>query len=129
MQLEPIISANWKLDNSFSLETYEGQGGYQALRKALGMEKDTIVDEVKKSNLRGRGGAGFPTGLKWSFLPRESDVPKYLVVNADEGEPGTWKDRWIMELDPHRLIEGCLITAHTLNLRATYIYIDRKSVV
>lgn len=123
MQLEPIISANWKLDNSFSLETYEGQGGYQALRKALGMEKDTIVDEVKKSNLRGRGGAGFPTGLKWSFLPRESDVPKYLVVNADEGEPGTWKDRWIMELDPHRLLEGCLITAHTLNLRATYIYI------
>lgn len=123
MQLEPIITANWKLENSFSIETYEKAGGYQALRKALGMDADTIIDEVKKSNLRGRGGAGFPTGLKWSFLPRESDVPKYLVVNADEGEPGTFKDRWIMELDPHRLIEGCAITARTLNLRASYIYI------
>lgn len=123
MQLEPIITANWKLEESFSIETYEKQGGYQALRKAVAMEKDTIVDEVKKSNLRGRGGAGFPTGLKWSFLPRESDVPKYLVINADEGEPGTWKDRWIIELDPHRLLEGCLITAFALNLRATYIYI------
>lgn len=123
MQLEPIISANWKLENSFSIDTYEKNGGYQALRKALGMDTDTIIDEVKKSNLRGRGGAGFPTGLKWSFLPRESDVPKYLVINADEGEPGTWKDRWILELDPHRLLEGCLVTAHALNLRATYIYI------
>lgn len=123
MQLEPIITANWKLENSYTIETYEAQGGYQALRKALKMDGDTIVDEVKKSNLRGRGGAGFPAGIKWSFLPKESDVPKYLVINADEGEPGTFKDRWIMELDPHRLIEGCIITAHTLNLRASYIYI------
>lgn len=123
MQLEPIITANWKLENSFSIETYEKAGGYQALRKSIGMDADTIINDVKKSNLRGRGGAGFPTGLKWSFLPRESDVPKYLVVNADEGEPGTFKDRWIMELDPHRLLEGCVITARALNLRASYIYI------
>lgn len=123
MKLEPVISANWKLPNSFHIDTYEAQGGYQALRKAIAMEPSAIVDEVKKSNLRGRGGAGFPTGMKWSFLPKESDVPKYLVVNADEGEPGTWKDRWIIELDPHRLVEGCLIAAFALNLRATYIYI------
>ena len=123
MQLEPIITANWKLPESHTLATYEKQGGYSALRKALGMESAAIKDEVLKSNLRGRGGAGFPTGLKWKFLPVESDVPKYLVINADEGEPGTFKDRWIMELDPHRLLEGCIITAWALNLRATYIYI------
>lgn len=123
MQLEPIMTANWTLEDSYSLEKYEKIGGYKALKKALSMEGDAIIDEVKKSNLRGRGGAGFPTGLKWSFLPTESDVPKYLVINADEGEPGTWKDRWIMELDPHRLLEGCLIAAHALNLRATYIYV------
>lgn len=123
MKLEPVISANWKLPNSFHIDTYESQGGYQALRKAITLDPGAIVDEVKKSNLRGRGGAGFPTGMKWSFLPKESDVPKYLVVNADEGEPGTWKDRWIVELDPHRLVEGCLIAAFALNLRATYIYI------
>lgn len=123
MQVEPIITANWRLDNSFNIDVYEEHGGYKSLKKALSQESSAIIDEVKKSNLRGRGGAGFPTGLKWSFLPKESDVPKYLVINADEGEPGTWKDRWIMELDPHRLIEGCIITAHTLNLRASYIYI------
>jgi len=123
MQLEPIMTANWQLEDSYRLEKYENIGGYQALKKALSMDGTAIIDEVKKSNLRGRGGAGFPTGLKWSFLPKESDVPKYLVINADEGEPGTWKDRWIMELDPHRLIEGCLIAAHALNLRATYIYV------
>src|SRR5690625_2460660 len=121
MQLEPIMTANWQLEDSYRLVKYANIGGYQALKKALSMDGNAIIDEVKKSNLRGRGGAGFPTGLKWSFLPKESDVPKYLVINADEGEPGTWKDRWIMELDPHRLIEGCLIAAHALNLRATYI--------
>lgn len=123
MQLEPIMTANWQLEDSYRLEKYENIGGYKALQKALSMDGTAIIDEVKKSNLRGRGGAGFPTGLKWSFLPTESEVPKYLVINADEGEPGTWKDRWIMELDPHRLIEGCLIAAHALNLRATYIYV------
>lgn len=121
--MEPILSANWSLDDSHTLAVYEQQGGFQALRKALGMDGETIIDEVKRSNLRGRGGAGFPTGIKWGFLPKESDVPKYLAINADEGEPGTFKDRFIMEEDPHRLLEGCIIAAWTLNLRATYIYI------
>ncbi len=121
--MEPILTANWHVEQSFTLSVYLERGGFADLRKALTMESQTIVDEVKASNLRGRGGAGFPTGLKWSFLPKESDVPKYLVVNADEGEPGTFKDRFIMELDPHMLLEGCLITASTLNLDATYIFI------
>ncbi len=121
--MEAILTANWTVDHGHTLPVYEQRGGYASLRKAVTMTGDTIVEEVKKSNLRGRGGAGFPTGVKWSFLPRESDVPKYLVVNADEGEPGTFKDRYIMELDPHRLIEGCIITGWALGLAATYIFI------
>jgi len=121
--MEPILSLNWKIEGGHTLSVYERGGGYQALRTSFGMERDAIVDEVKRSNLRGRGGAGFPTGVKWGFLPRESDVPKYLVINADEGEPGTFKDRYIMELDPHRLLEGCIISGWALNLAATYIYI------
>lgn len=127
--MEKVLSGNWTLEESYRLSTYERTGGYQALKKALGMTSDAIIDEVKKSNLRGRGGAGFPTGIKWGFLPKESDVPKYLVINADEGEPGTFKDRYIMELDPHRLLEGCIMTAHTLNMRATYIYIRGEMVL
>lgn len=120
---EPILSANWTVPNGHTLDVYRQRGGYEAFKKSLSMDYDTILNEVKTSNLRGRGGAGFPTGIKWSFLPKESDVPKYLAINADEGEPGTFKDRYIMELDPHRLLEGCLITGWALNLRATYIYI------
>ena len=93
------------------------------LSKAFAMDTDSIIAEVKKSNLRGRGGAGFPTGVKWGFMPRDPDVTKYLVVNADEGEPGTFKDRKIMELDPHRLVEGCIITAWTLGLDVGYIFV------
>ena len=121
--MELILSANWSVENANRLAVYESRGGYAAFRKALAMDSDAIIDHVKRSNLRGRGGAGFPTGIKWGFLPKESDVPKYLAINADEGEPGTFKDRFIMELDPHRLLEGCLIAAHTLGLAATYIYI------
>lgn len=121
--MEPILSANWSVENSHTLAVYESRGGYAAFRKALALDGDAIIDEVKRSNLRGRGGAGFPTGIKWGFLPKDSDVPKYLAVNADEGEPGTFKDRFIMEEDPHRLLEGCLIAAWALGLRATYIYI------
>lgn len=127
--MEKVLSANWSIREGYKRANYEGAGGYQALRKALGMEPDAIVDEMKKSNLRGRGGAGFPTGIKWTFLPKESDVPKYLVINADEGEPGTFKDRYIMELDPHRLIEGCIIAAHTMGMAATYIYIRGEMVL
>jgi NADH-quinone oxidoreductase subunit F len=98
-------------------------GGFEAVRKAFGMTTDTIIDEVKRSNLRGRGGAGFPTGLKWSFVPRDSEKPKYLAVNADESEPGTFKDRYWLELDPYPLIEGCLICAYALGIHTCYIYI------
>lgn len=121
--MEKVLTANWQVDHSWTRSVYEARGGYQQLRKAVSMTGDAIIDEVKQSNLRGRGGAGFPTGMKWSFLPRQSDLPKYLVVNADEGEPGTFKDRYIMELDPHRLIEGCIIAGWALGLTATYIYI------
>lgn len=120
---ELYLSRNFHIPNANTLQVYEANGGYRALRKALTMDGPTIIDEVKRSNLRGRGGAGFPTGVKWSFMPKESDLPIYLVVNADEGEPGTFKDRYLMELDPHRLIEGCIITAHALGIRYGYIFV------
>src|SRR5690606_7187292 len=104
------------------------RAGYTALDKALGMERAKIVEEVKKANLRGRGGAGFPCGVKWGFLPKTSDVPKYLVINADEGEPGTFKDHLLMELDPHRMVEGCIIAGYALNMRACYVFIRGEMV-
>lgn len=97
--------------------------GYQAAKKALGMSQDDIINEVKKSNLRGRGGAGFPTGVKWGFIPKQSAKPKYLVCNADESEPGTFKDRDIMRYTPHLLIEGMVIGAHAIGAHSGYIYI------
>jgi NADH-quinone oxidoreductase subunit F len=99
-----------------TLAAYERHGGYGALRKAFkgGMTPEKICEEVKASNLRGRGGAGFPTGMKWSFLPRQTEKPVYLVCNADEGEPGTFKDRDIMRYAPHQLIEGMLIAARAI---------------
>jgi NADH-quinone oxidoreductase subunit F len=106
--------------------TYDGwvqRGGYEGLRKALGMTREAIVEEVKASGLRGRGGAGFPTGLKWSFMPKEVVKPHYLVCNADESEPGTFKDREIMRWTPHGLIEGCAIAAHAIGAERCYIYI------
>ncbi|OGU07391.1 MAG: NADH oxidoreductase (quinone) subunit F, partial [Gemmatimonadetes bacterium RBG_16_66_8] len=99
------------------------RGGYAALRKALGMSPAEVTDVVKESGLRGRGGAGFPTGLKWSFMPREKTKPHYLCCNADESEPGTFKDREIMRWTPHALIEGCAIAAHAIRAEVTYIYI------
>src|SRR3979409_1294235 len=106
--------------------TYKGwvkRGGYEMLAQALTMEPARVVDIVKESGLRGRGGAGFPTGLKWSFMPKTSDRPTYLVVNADESEPGTCKDRDILRNDPHKLIEGCLVAGAGMGVGATYIYI------
>lgn len=118
-----LLRRRFGLPNSASIETYLAAQGYQALRKALTMTPEQIIEEVKKSNLRGRGGAGFPTGLKWSFVPRTSPKPKYIVANADEGEPGTCKDRLLMEYDPHALIEGMLIAARAVDARAGYIYV------
>ncbi len=106
--------------------TYDGwvkRGGYAALKKALGMEPAQVIEVVKDSGLRGRGGAGFPTGLKWSFMPKEKKKPHYLCCNADESEPGTFKDREIMRWTPHALIEGCAIAQYAIQAEVTYIYI------
>jgi NADH-quinone oxidoreductase subunit F len=105
------------------IEYYLAQGGYKALKKALEMKPEEVVQEVKKSNLRGRGGACFPTGLKWSFMPKSTNKPKYLCVNGDESEPGTFKDRQIFEYNPHLLIEGTLIACYAMGITAAYIYI------
>ena len=104
-------------------DVYRKQGGYEAAEKALKMTPDEILEEVKTSGLRGRGGAGFPTGMKWSFLAKPEGVPRHLVVNADESEPGTFKDRYLMEFLPHLLIEGMLISSYCLGSNASYIYI------
>jgi NADH-quinone oxidoreductase subunit F len=106
--------------------TYAGwikRGGYEGLRKALSMTPEAVIEEVKASGLRGRGGAGFPTGLKWSFMPKGDGKPHYLVCNADESEPGTFKDREIMRWTPHQLLEGCAIAAHAIGAERCYIYI------
>jgi NADH-quinone oxidoreductase subunit F len=105
------------------IEVYESHGGYEMLRKALSMKPEEVTDEVKKSNLRGRGGACFPTGLKWTFMPKQTDKPKYLCVNGDESEPGTFKDRQIFELNPHLLIEGTIIACYAMGVTTAYLYI------
>ena len=104
-------------------DTYRKHGGYRAAEKAFKMSPADIVEEVKKSGLRGRGGAGFPTGLKWSFLAKPEGVPRHLVCNADESEPGTFKDRYLMEFHPHLFIEGLLISSFALGSNVTYVYI------
>ncbi len=120
---EPLLLARFKSENSHTLEVARGYGAYDALKKVLdSMTPEQVIDEVKKSALRGRGGAGFPTGMKWSFVPKDSPKPKYVVCNADESEPGTFKDRYLMERDPHMLIEGMLIAAYALGSKAAYIY-------
>ena len=106
-----------------SIADYEQAGGYTALRKALGLKPEEIVNEVKNSEIRGRGGAGFPCGLKWSFLAKGTGKPIYLVCNADESEPGTFKDRQLMHYDPHQLIEGMVISCYAVGAKAAYIYI------
>src|SRR6202051_5366615 len=104
-------------------ESYRKNGGYTAVEKALKMQPNDIVEEVKKSGLRGRGGAGFPTGMKWSFLAKPEGLARYLVCNADESEPGTFKDRYLMEFIPHLLIEGLIVSSYALGSHVTYIYI------
>ena len=111
--------------NNWSIQDYVARGGYQALRKILttGMTQDEVIATVKESGLRGRGGAGFPTGLKWSFMPRQFPGQKYLVCNSDEGEPGTCKDRDIMQFNPHIVIEGMAIAAYAMGINVGYNYI------
>jgi len=118
-----VLSRRFGLDNSESLDTYLASDGMKAFWKAREMAPEQIVEEVKASALRGRGGAGFPTGMKWSFVPRNSPKPKYIVVNADESEPGTCKDRLLMEYDPHQLLEGMMIAGMAIDSHKGYIYI------
>ncbi|MEO8109529.1 MAG: NADH-quinone oxidoreductase subunit NuoF [Ginsengibacter sp.] len=106
-----------------TFEVYRREGGYKSVEKALKMQTSAVLEEVKKSGLRGRGGAGFPTGLKWSFLAKPEGVARYLVCNADESEPGTFKDRYLMEFIPHLLIEGMIVSSYTLGSNVSYIYI------
>ncbi len=105
------------------IDVYEKHGGYQALRKALSMKPEEVTEEVKKSVLRGRGGACFPTGLKWTFMPKQTTKPKYLCANGDESEPGTFKDRQIFEFNPHLFIEGSVITAYAMGAQTIYVYV------
>jgi len=118
-----VVSKNFAIEGSETLDVYLANDGYKAFRKAKEMTPEAIVEEVKISGLRGRGGAGFPTGLKWSFVPRTSPKPRVIVVNADESEPGTCKDRLLMEYDPHQLIEGILIAGMAVDAHKGYIYI------
>src|SRR6266571_2069256 len=121
---EPLQLRRVHLENSRSLEVYRANGGYEAIKKVLdSMSPDDVINEVKKSSLRGRGGAGFPTGMKWSFVPKDSPKPKYLVCNADESEPGTFKDRLLIEKDPHATVEGALIAAYAIQSHTAFIYI------
>lgn len=121
--MERLLSRNWGIENSWTIGVYESRGGYQAAKKALEMPQKAIIQEVLDANLRGRGGAGFPAGRKWTFLKQDTTLPKYLVVNADEGEPGTFKDREILTKDPHSLIEGIIITCYALGQHTCYVYL------
>lgn len=120
----PVLSHHFEDPDGTWLKAYLKDGGYQGAWKALtSMAPDKVIEEVSNSNLRGLGGAGFPAGRKWSFVPRNTDRPKYLVANADEGEPGTFKDRYIMERDPHALLEGMIIAAYAIGSHKAYVYI------
>ena len=123
IKLTNYLSHSYGKADSFKLAAYEAAGGYRGVRKALGMSREQVVEEMKKAHIRGRGGAGFDCGTKWSFMPKEVKKPHYLVVNADEGEPGTFKDRSIMELNPHSLVEGCIIGAYAIGAHSAYIYV------
>jgi NADH-quinone oxidoreductase subunit F len=121
--MDPVLTAHVREPNSFTLDFYLRHDGYEGLRKALTLPPDQIVEMVKASGLRGRGGAGFPTGMKWQFVDKKSSNPRYIVCNADESEPGTFKDHLLMERNPHLLIEGCAIASYAIGARTAYVYI------
>jgi NADH-quinone oxidoreductase subunit F len=123
-----IVTSRFGFDDSYTIDRYHATGGYDGLKKALTMTPEAVHDEVKKSTLLGRGGAGFPAGVKWGFTP-QGVWPRYLVVNGDESEPGTYKDRLLMELDPHQLIEGCLIACYAAGLSRTFLYVRGEMAV
>jgi len=121
--LTPVLSDNWDAPRSWTRAAYERTGGYQALDTALRMDPGDVVQLVKDAGLRGRGGAGFPTGMKWGFIPQDNPKPKYLVVNADESEPGTCKDIPLMMASPHTLVEGVIISAYAIRANTAFIYV------
>src|SRR4051794_31634451 len=124
MPFEPVLLANVGKPNSFKLSVYESTGGYRALKKVLAeMTPAAFTDMVKSSNLRGRGGAGFPTGLKWTFLPKDHPGPIYMCINADESEPCTFNNRILMEEDPHQVLEGIILSCYATRASTAYIYI------
>ena len=119
---EPLSLKRVLMNDGHTMKVYRDTGGYQSLKKALQMSPADIIEEVKASALRGRGGAGFPTGMKWSFVPKDSPKAKYVVCNADESEPGSFKDRYLMERDPHAMIEGMIIAGWALGSNTGYVY-------
>ena len=121
--LTPVLSANWADERAWKINNYERRGGYAALRKALQQTPGEVMGTVKDSQLRGRGGAGFPTGMKWSFVPKDNPNPKYLVVNGDESEPGTCKDMPLMLASPHTLVEGVIISSYAIGCAYAFIYV------
>jgi NADH-quinone oxidoreductase subunit F len=121
--LTPVLSRFWDQDRSWTRAVYEQHDGYTALRSALAMAPDAVTQLVKDSELRGRGGAGFSTGMKWGFIPKDTDKPVYLVVNADESEPGTCKDIPLMMANPHELVEGVIITSYAIRAKHAFIYV------
>ena len=122
MGLKPVLTKDFHTENLEQLAVYERTGGYAGFKKALGMQPDELVELVKTSGLRGRGGAGFPTGNKWSFLPK-GVYPRYFVCNADESEPGCFKDRHLIEKSPHQVLEGILIASYAIGCNLAFIYI------
>jgi len=123
MTMEPILLQAREVKNSRTLGSYLERGGYKALAKALAMDPAEVIDEVKASGVRGRGGAGFPAGVKWSFVPKDLAKPKYMICNADESEPGTFKDRELILVDPHMVLEGIAIASYAIGAHTAYIYI------
>src|SRR5680860_1601285 len=121
--LTPVLSDDWDTDRPWTIAGYENVGGYGALETALGMDQDAVIAMVKESGLRGRGGAGFPTGMKWGFIPQGDAKPHYLVVNADESEPGTCKDIPLMMASPHTLVEGVIISSYAIRANHAFIYV------
>ena len=118
-----ILSAKFDIENAHQIEVAKSHGAYQTLDKLFSMAPEDVTNEVKDSGLRGRGGAGFPAGVKWGFLPKDLDKPTYLAVNSDESEPATFKDRYILVKDPHLLIEGIIICCYAIDCHDAYIYI------
>ena len=121
--LKPVLSANWDEKDSFTIDGYQRHGGYEAAKKALAMDADAVIQLVKDSGLRGRGGAGFPTGMKWGFIPQNDGKEHYLVVNADESEPGTCKDMPLLMANPHVLIEGMIIASYAIRAKHAFVYL------